>query len=390
LLRACGGIDPSLNRHPAKFDLHGGKVSRILGIGLAVVLAIGVLAAIVISFTQTHGSPAAKLVVVRGVIGSEKQPFFQDPAVIAEFHAKGYDVQVDTAGSRQIATSVDLSKYDFAFPAGEPAGIKIQQDHHAKATYVPFFTPMAIASFKTIATLLKSAGVVTTSNGVDVFDVKAFLALVAQNKRWSDIQGNTTYSAGTSILVTSTDPSTSNSAAMYLSIASYVANGNNVVQDQSQAQSVLPVIAPIFTRQGLTLASTEAPFQDYLTIGMGKDPMVMIYEAQFLARQAAKDGSITSDRELLYPSPTVFSKHTLVPLTANGDAIGKLLTNDTKLQSLAVKYGFRTSDPTAFTKYLTDRGVTPPPALVNVIEPPTYDNLEALITGIAKLQTQAK
>jgi hypothetical protein len=358
-------------------------VTRILGIGLAVVLAIGVLAAIVISYTQGHSTASTKLVVVHGVIGSEKLPFFQDSAVIAEFHARGYDVQVDTAGSRQIATTVDLSKYDFAFPAGEPAGIKIQQTRHARATYVPFFTPMAIGSFKTIAGLLKTVGVVSTSNGVDTFDVKAFLALVAQNKRWTDIPGNTTYSAGTSILITSTDPTTSNSAAMYLSIASYVANGNNVVQNPGDAQRVLPSIAPIFTRQGLTLSSTEAPFQDYLSIGIGKDPMVMIYEAQFLARQAAKDGSITSDREMMYPSPTVFSKHTLVPLNANGDAVGTLLTTDSKLQNLAVKYGFRTSDAAAFNKYLTDRGVTPPPQLVNVIDPPTYDNLEALINGIA-------
>ena len=365
-------------------------MSRILGIGLAVVLGVGVLAAIVISYAQTHSPAATHTVAVRGVIGSEKQPFFQDPGVIAEFHAQGYDVQVDTAGSRQIATTVDLSKYDFAFPAGEPAGIKIAQDHHARATYVPFFTPMAIASFKTIAALLKTAGAVTTVNGVDMFDVKAFLALVGQNKRWTEIPSNTTYPAGTSILITSTDPATSNSAAMYLSIASYVANGNNVVQDQAQAQAVLPAIAPIFTRQGLTLASTEAPFQDYLSIGIGKDPMVMIYEAQFLARQAAKDGSITSDRELMYPSPTVFSKHTLVPLNTRGDAVGRLLANDSKLQSLAVKYGFRTSDPTAFNKYLTDRGVAPPPQLVNVIDPPTYDNLEALINGIAKLQSQVK
>ena len=365
-------------------------MSRVLGIGLAVVLALGVVAAIVISFAQGHTPASTRLVTVHGVIGSEKLPFFQDSAVIAEFHAKGYDVQVDTAGSRQIATTVDLSKYDFAFPAGEPAGIKIQQDHHARATYVPFFTPMAIASFKTIAALLKTAGVVTTVNGVDVFDVKAFLALVAQNKRWTDIAGNTTYPAGKSILITSTDPATSNSAAMYLSITSYVANGNNVVQDQSQAQLVLPAVAPVFTRQGLTLSSTEAPFQDYLSIGIGRSPMVMIYEAQYLARQTAKDGSITSDKEMMYPSPTVFSKHTLVPLNANGDAVGKLLTTDPKLQSLAVKYGFRTSDPTAFNKYLTDRGVTPPPQLVNVIDPPTYDNLEALIKGIAGVQSQLK
>jgi hypothetical protein len=365
-------------------------LSRILGIGLAAVLAIGVMAAIVISYSQSHSSPAANLTVVRGVIGSEKLPFFQDAGVIAEFHAKGYDVQVDTAGSRSIATTVNLSKYDFAFPAGEPAAVKIQKDHHATATYIPFYTPMAIATFTNIVDLLRTAGVVTRSNGVDMLDVKAFLAAVAQNKRWTDIPGNTTYSTGKSIIITSTDPTTSNSAAMYLSVASYVANGNNVVQDTSQAAAVLPAVAPVFTRQGFTLSSSEAPFEDYLSIGIGKDPMVMIYEAQFLARQAAKDGSITGGRTMIYPSPTVFSKHTVVPLNARGDAVGKLLRDDAKLQSLAVKYGFRTSDANAFNKYLTDRGVTPPPQLVNVIDPPTYDNLEALINGIAALQTQAK
>ena len=365
-------------------------MSRILGIGLAAVLAVGVLVAIVVSYAQSHTTASTKVVTVHGVIGSEKLPFFQDADVMAEFRARGYDVQVDTAGSRQIATTVDLSKYDFAFPAGEPAAVKIQKDHKAKATYIPFYTPMAIATFKVVVDLLKPLGVVSTTDGVAFFDVGKFLTLVAQNKRWTDIPNNSTYPAGKSIVITSTDPTTSNSAAMYLSIASYVANGNNVVQDVSQAQKIVPAIAPIFTRQGFTLSSTEAPFEDYLTIGIGKDPMVMIYEAQYLAREAAKDGSIKSDKALMYPTPTVFSKHTLVPLTAGGDAIGRLLVNDAKLQSLAVKYGFRTSDPNAFTKYLTDRGVTPPPQLVNVIDPPTYDNLEALINGIATLQSQVK
>ena len=365
-------------------------MSRILGIGLAAVLAVGVLVAIVVSYTQSHTTASTKVATVRGVIGSEKLPFFQDPDVIAEFRARGYDVQVDTAGSRQIATSVDLSKYDFAFPAGQPAAVKIQQDRKAKAVYVPFFTPMAVATFTVIGDLLKSNGVATSSGGVYTLDVNAFLKLVAANKRWTDIPGNTSYQAGKSILITSTNPTTSNSAAMYLAIASYVANGNNVVENPSQAATVLPKISPLFLRQGFTESSSEAPFEDYLSIGIGKDPMVMIYEAQYLARLAAKDGSIKSDKALMYPSPTVLSKHTLVPLTSSGDAIGRLLVNDSKLQSLAVKYGFRTSDPNAFTKYLTDRGVTPPPALVNVIDPPTYDNLEALINGIATLQTQAK
>ena len=96
-------------------------MNRVLGLSLAALLAIGVLVAIVASYALRHPAPAASLVTVRGVIGSEKLPFFQDQDVMNEFHAQGYDIKVDTAGSRQIATTVDLSKYDFAFPAGVPA-----------------------------------------------------------------------------------------------------------------------------------------------------------------------------------------------------------------------------------------------------------------------------
>ena len=112
---------------------------------------------------------------------------------------------------------------------------------------------------------------------------------------------------------------------------------------------------------------------------MGKTPMVMIYEAQFVARAAKKDGSVTPSMVLMYPEPTVVSKHTLVPLTTNGDTIGALLTTNADLQRLAVKYGFRTSQPAAFDAFVSAAGVKVAPQLLDVIEPPNYDNLEALI-----------
>ena len=356
---------------------------RWLGLGLAAVLAVAVLAAIVVSAAQRI-HPAAPLTVVRGVIGSEKLPYFQDPAVIQAFHDNGYDVQVDTAGSRQIATTVDLSKYDFAFPAGVPAAEKIRTDHKAKATYSPFYTPMAIATFKPIAQLLIAAGIAKDNGTYISFDVKAYLAAVAKNTRWSDLTPNTAYPSSKSILITSTDIRTSNSAAMYLSLASYVANGDNVVQDSTQAAAVLPGVQPIFLRQGFTASSSEEPFQDYLSIGIGKTPMVMIYEAQFLAAAAANNGSITKDMVLMYPDPDVLSKHTVVPLTANGDRVGQLLLNNAQLQKLATKYGFRTINQAAFNQFLSSHGLTSP-SLVNLIEPPTFQNLESMISSIQVL-----
>src|SRR5258708_27134649 len=110
-------------------------MSRILGLVLAAALAVGVVVAVVVSLSGNL-SPRP-LQTVQGVIGSEKQPFFQDPAVRAAFQRNGLDVKVDTAGSREMATTVDLSRYDFAFPAGVPAALKIKTDHRAKANYAP-------------------------------------------------------------------------------------------------------------------------------------------------------------------------------------------------------------------------------------------------------------
>jgi hypothetical protein len=358
-------------------------MSRVLGLILAGILAVGVIVAIVASLSGNLGPKP--LVTVNGVIGSEKQPFFSDPEVQAEFKRNGLDVKVDTAGSRQMATTTDLSRYDFAFPAGVPAALKIKTDHKAKATYEPFFTPMAIATFKPLAQLLVANHVATDQGGWYSFDMQAYLALVARNARWTDLAGNTVYPASKSVLISSTDYRTSNSAAMYLSLASYVANGGNVVSDDATARAIAQKVAPIFLRQGFTAQSTEEPFQDYLSIGIGKDPLVMIYEAQFLALQAAHDSALTADMVLMYPNPTIFSKHTLVPLRANGDRVGQLLMNDPTLQRLAVKYGFRTANPATFNAYLKAHSVPAPPQLANVIEPPAYDQLETLITTIDQL-----
>ncbi len=368
---------------------------RGLAFGLAAVLAVGVGIAIVVSVgggskgqaTPTT-TPPTGVTVVRGVIGSEKKPFFDDPKVQAVFRSHGLDVQVDTAGSRKIATDVDLSPYGFAFPAGVPAALKIEQDHHVTGAFTAFYTPMVLASWRTIADLMVKAGVATDAGGYYTFDMSKYLQLVAKNTRWTDLPDNTTYPAGKSILITSTDVRTSNSAAMYLSIASYVANGNNVVQNDTQADSVSKTVLPIFLRQGFLESSSEEPFDDYLTIGIGKDPMVMVYESQFLAHAFAKDGSITGDMVLMYPAPDVLSKHTFIPLTAAGTRVGQLILHDPTLLRLEVAYGFRTTDAAYFAQQVADSGVSIPQSLVDVIEPPTYDALERMISNIEQAYGQ--
>lgn len=351
---------------------------RIAAIALALVLIVGVGFGIVSSIQSSLGPAPVTLV---GLIGSEKAPFFADDRVNAALKRGGFIVKVSTAGSRQIAAA-DLSKDDFAFPAGAPAGDKIRTDHPGSQAFVPFYTPMAIATWKPIVDLLTKAGVIHASGSLITFDVAAYLKLVNENTRWKDLPGNTTYAVNKSILITSTDVRTSNSAAMYLGLTSYVANGDNIVQNDARVAALVDGLAPIFLRQGFVASSSEEPFDDYLLQGMGKSPLVMIYESQFIQRAVTADGSITSDMELVYPDPTILSKHTFVGLDANGIRLGDFLTNDPEIRGLATDYGFRTTDTAAFSKLVADHQLAVPNTLIDVIDPPTYETLEAMISRI--------
>jgi hypothetical protein len=241
---------------------------------------------------------------------------------------------------------------------------------------------MAIATWKPIVDLLTNAGVVRVSGNVTTLDVAAYMKLVDKNTRWKDLAGNTAYSVNKSILISTTDVRKSNSAAMYLALTSYVANGDNIVENDSEAARIIDRLAPLFLRQGFTGSSSEEPFEDYLVQGMGKSPMVMIYESQFVQRAAAADGSITPEMVLMYPDPTIFSKHTFVGLTPDGIRLGDFLSNDPEMRSLATQYGFRTADTAAFTKFVTDHQLTVPTSFISVIDPPTYETLEAMITRL--------
>jgi hypothetical protein len=354
---------------------------RFIALILAVVLIVGVVIAV---GSQVVGRLAPTATPVAGLIGSEKLPFFQDQHVIDAMKQGGFVASVQTAGSRQIANA-DLSAKDFAFPAGVPAAEKIRRDHSGTTSVVPFYTPMAIATWQPIVDLLTQAGVIKQRTGYLAFDVAAFMDLASKDTRWHDLANNTTYDVNKSILLTTTDVRRSNSAAMYLAIISYVANGNNIVELGPNVNQLTDQLSPLFLRQGFSESSSEEPFNDYLVQGIGKSPLVMIYEAQYLARAAANDGSITPQMVLVYPEPTIFSKHTLVGLTPAGQAFGNFMNTDPTIRQLATTYGFRTSDTQAFRQFVTDHQLNVPDSIIDVIEPPTYESLEAMITRLESI-----
>lgn len=357
---------------------------RLMALAAAAVLVV--VALVVVFAVRRPAEPVAVtaatgVTTVRGVVGSEKLAFFEDPRVVDVLSRKGIKADVEPAGSRQIATAIDIGTYDFAFPSSAPAAERIQRARNINTKYTPFSSPLAIATFQPIADLLTAAGVLR-AGPVPTFDMARYLELVRTDMEWDKLPGNTVYPVHKNILVATTDPRTSNSAAMYLAIASHVANDNTIVQGPAAEQAVLPTLSRLFVRQGYTESSSEGPFREYLSAGMGPTPMVWIYEAQFV--EATVRGQIQPGMVLTYPSPTVLSQHTLVPLTASGDRIGRLLATDPDLQRLAAEHGFRTGDPSQFAKVTADHHVPVAADLIDVIDTPTNDTFEHLLDGVTK------
>lgn len=355
---------------------------RWLGPLLSIVLIFGVGAAI---FVSARGNWLERQkVTVRGLIGSEKEEFFRDERVIRALDRLGLAVDFEKAGSREMALKLNSASYDFGFPAGVPAAEKIRQDWNISSPgYDAFFSPMAIASWKPIADLLVKNGVAGEENGYYTLDMEGFLRLVDENRRWNELAGNTVFDASRSVLINSTDITRSNSAAMYLALASYVQNNNSVVQNSAQANAVLPLMTTLFAKQGMTGYSSEEPFEDYLAMGMGKAPLVMVYEAQYLAEAARPNGNLRPEMTLIYPNPGIFTKHVLVPLTENGKKLGEALVNDEELRRLAVEHGLRNDDVAYFDNFVEQHGLQVPDAILNVADTPTFEILEQMIQAIA-------
>lgn len=366
-------------------------MKRGLGLLLAALLAVGVVAAVVLGGKGPDGSDGANVTSatavtsVNGLIGSEKAPFFADQRVKDALARHGISVDVTAVGSRDMSTSPALGQTDFAFPSSRPAADKVNATREAAAVFEPFHSPLAVATFEPIRALLQSAGVVRKEGEHWAFDMTKYYELAAKGTRWDALPGNTAYRASKAVLVTTTDLRRSNSAAMYLALVAYVAGGKNVVATAAQADALVPKVASFFLAQGYTGRSTEEPFEDYLSAGMGKTPMVLIYEAQYLGRQIAGDGSIASNMVLMYPTPDVVTQHTLLAYTEEAKRLGELLQNDAELARLAATYGFRPRQPQVFAEVLQQAGVAQPPELVDIVEPPTYGVLERLLVGVEKL-----
>jgi hypothetical protein len=350
--------------------------TRIVAMVAGVVLIV-VAAVVVTRHDGGAASGCVSSVPVRGVIGSEKEPFFDDDRVTARLACLGYAVEVDSRGSREMLDSLAQAGhgYAFAFPSSTPSAQKIMQTLDVDERLPLFSTPMAVATFRPIVAALTRAGVVQkTRDGTDVLDIAALLDLARRGVTWDRLAGNVEYPARKTVLLSTTDPQDSNSAIMYLSIASQVANGGAIVTTPAQAQEVLPDLCRLVFDQGDKPETSQVLFDNYVVDGMGRTPLALVYEAQF--DTTAPPPPLGADNVLIYPRPTVYSRHTLIPLTAEGRGVGQALRDDPELVRLAEEHGFRPEKPSG-------QPVAKRPRPVDVVESPSFEVLETMLSALA-------
>ncbi|MDH6704156.1 hypothetical protein P3T27_000857 [Kitasatospora sp. MAA19] len=353
--------------------------------------ALGVLAALALLGGVTYalipdGKPGAKRATVVGLIGSEKRAFFENPDVKAELAKQGLEVRADSAGSWTMSEQAkDGSGLDFAFPASTAPARAIQANWGLQdSPLVPFYSPLVVVAHEPVAQVLRQNNLATVDDSkVWTFRMDDYVAALKAGRQWPDLAGSSAHpELGGPIFVTTTDPESSSSGAMYVALLSYILNNRQVVSDQAGIDASKDVLRSATAMQGGQKSSSDEPFKDF-GAGVG-NPLVFAYESQ--VAELALRGQSTGDMVVLYPDTTIYSDHTVVARTENGRKLAGLLQDDEVLRRLEARFGFRPqASPGAFAELMKDKKPVFAPDLTaaKVKQPtvPSLDNLTKLIAA---------
>ena len=370
-----------------------GSRAKTLAAGVVLILAAIVVAGAIALGPGVLGESAPEgdapvdqtqeLTTVRGVIGSEKESLFADPEAKEIFARYGLDVQVTTSGSWAMAEREGIEESDFASPSSEIAAAHIEDVHGAAvlSTTRPFYSPLAIATGETVLSVLEQNGIAEQRDGVWYLDMAAYLDAVANGRRWTDLIGSEAYPSSRNVMITTTDVRSSNSALMYLSLASYVLNGNAVVTGEDAArQQATESLARLFA----------GPWESFLSKGPMNQPLTLIYESQYLEAQMNEPSRVTDEMRICYPAPTIFSDHVVVAFSEAGQRVQDVLDNDPDMARVIARHGFRLNGPNsgAFSERVSEAGLAgyaEDGTFIDAAQAPSYEVADAMLQVIEAL-----
>lgn len=305
---------------------------RLAGVGLLAVVGVG------LAVWQFAGSAP---VTVAGPVGGEKLGFLDDPAVI-EILADRYDLIVDPerAGSLEMVRDVD-PEADFLWPSSEVA-LALYEENNGEADDENIFnSPIVLYSWDTVTGALVEEDLVSQDGDVYEVDLAGLVQDIQQDRSWDDVDPELELFGG--VAVQTTNPNESNSGNMFSGLLATTLNGGVVVNEGSVG-SVLEDVGNIYDDLGALNDSSGELFSSFLQQGEGAFPLIAGYESQLVEFGLGNEQYRQQVQErvrILYPQPTVWSSHPLIPLTPDGERLRDALL-DEEIQAIAwERHGFR-------------------------------------------------
>ncbi|RAM64656.1 hypothetical protein RB25_03330 [Herbaspirillum rubrisubalbicans] len=319
---------------------------------------------------------------LKGLIGAEKLAFFNDPAVIAALAQHGFAVHAHEIGPRD-AASHDLHGYDFAFPFGATSAEVLQARSRTQGSYQPFFSQLAIVSWRELLPALERAKVVEKQPDGDWYrlDTNKLLSMSVRGQRWNDLPGKPTFQQAKPVRISLGDLRSSNASQMYLALAAHVVDHDPYLGNNPPKKSTLSILSPHVPSHDGQWTAVPSSIAQFKSLGMEQVQLMAIDESDFLAYQTRRK---ESDPEivLLYPYPSLLNQHVLLPFNDQARRLGELLSTDPQLQKLAVAHGYRDAASDLFSTLRTTHKLAAPSGTASYIDPPRHATLEKLIQSI--------
>ena len=324
-------------------------------------------------------------VVLNGIITSEKESFLKDERVKKIFQDNNLEVNFERWTSDKIVTAQTVKDFgasgDFVFPSGVQASDKIKQTIKGAQAYNMFYSPMVIATWTPIVNILEANNLIKTGAQYKSLDMEKFFPLMSNKIKWKELKQSESYPVNKNVLIYTSDSRFSNSSKMFIALAGYVYNKSDVVTTDAQADAVIPKIKQLMDSQGSRESSSINLFMDYTSVGIGKAPLIFVYESQ-IAEYAIKNKGLNAEMAFIYPSPTLFTKHVLITFNEKSQRLVDLLSNNEELKKIAADYGFRFTGNNSLIEKAKSVGVNIPVSLVDVVDPPSFDVLEKIIQAV--------